>query len=149
MDIPKFGQGGEAGMSDIRDVPGLWCDDITFCQERCGWKSCPRNSENIRDRTVPHSFSVEIPQDCPKKHNCGVTMARNALAMLENQEPVDMEIEGGGNSWWYVCEECRGSVDTSDRFCRHCGRPFRNRKCAGCKDDCPQTGNFVCPNGKL
>ena len=67
----------------------------------------------------------------------------------QNQEPVDIEIEGGGNSWWYVCEECRGAVDTSDKFCRHCGRPFRKRKCAGCKDDCPQTGNFVCPNGKL
>ena len=67
----------------------------------------------------------------------------------QGQEPVDVEIEGGGNSWWYVCEECRGAVDTSDRFCRHCGRPFRKRKCAGCKDDCPKEGNFVCPNGKL
>lgn len=52
---------------DIRDIDGLWCDDITFCQEECGWKSCPRNKKNIRDRTVPHSFSVEIPEDCPKR----------------------------------------------------------------------------------
>lgn len=83
------------------------------------------------------------------EQNCGVTMARNALVLLKEREPVDIEIEGGGNSWWYVCEECRGTVDTSDRFCRHCGRPFRKGKCAGCKDDCPQTWNFVCPNGKL
>lgn len=53
---------------DIRtDVPGLWCDDIAFCPEKCGWKSCPRNQANIRDKTVPHLFSVEIPQDCPKQ----------------------------------------------------------------------------------
>ena len=56
---------------DIREVDGLWCDDITFCPERCGWKSCPRNNENIRDRRVPHSFSIEIPQDCPKKQEGG------------------------------------------------------------------------------
>ena len=51
---------------DIRDIDGLWCDDITFCPERCGWKDCPRNKQNIRDKTIPHSFSVEIPQDCPR-----------------------------------------------------------------------------------
>lgn len=54
-------------MIDIRkDVDGLWCDDITFCPERCGWLSCPRNEQNIRDRQIPHSFSVGIPLDCPK-----------------------------------------------------------------------------------
>lgn len=51
---------------DIRDVPGMWCDDITFCPEECKTKSCPRNSKNIRDRTVPHSFFMEKPDDCPK-----------------------------------------------------------------------------------
>lgn len=55
---------------DIRDIDGMWCDDITFCSERCGWKSCPRNQKNIRDRTIPHSFLVEIPQDCPKRKEC-------------------------------------------------------------------------------
>lgn len=51
----------------IRKIDDLWCDDITFCQEQCEWRSCPRNQQNIRDRTIPHSYSVEIPQDCPKK----------------------------------------------------------------------------------
>lgn len=49
----------------------------------------------------------------------------NAIAILQKQEPCVIEIEGGGPSWWYVCEECHGSVDSSDSFCRHCGRPFR------------------------
>lgn len=52
--------------TDIRDIDGLWCDDITFCPELCNWESCPRNQQNIRDRSVPHSFSVGIPEDCPK-----------------------------------------------------------------------------------
>lgn len=52
--------------TDIREIDGLWCDDITFCKEQCGWKSCPRNKQNIRDRTIPHSFQVGIPLDCPK-----------------------------------------------------------------------------------
>ena len=53
-------------MADIREIEGLWCDDITFCPVRCGWKDCPRNKQNIRDKTIPHSFSVGIPIDCPK-----------------------------------------------------------------------------------
>lgn len=53
-------------MYDIREIDGLWCDDITFCPKRCGWLSCPRNERNIRDRRIPHSFSVGIPLDCPK-----------------------------------------------------------------------------------
>ena len=53
---------------DIRkDVPGLWCDDITFCQEKCEWKDCPRNSNNIRDKKIPHSYFVDTPDDCPKR----------------------------------------------------------------------------------
>ena len=56
---------------DIRDIQGLWCDDITFCPEKCGWKDCPRNVLNIRDHSIPHSFSVGVPSDCPKEENDG------------------------------------------------------------------------------
>ena len=48
------------------DIEGMWCDDITFCQEHCERIDCPRNSYNIRDRRVPHSYSLERPKDCPK-----------------------------------------------------------------------------------
>lgn len=52
---------------DIREISGLWCDDITFCQEKCDMRDCPRNQCNIRDHNIPHSFSVERPKDCPKE----------------------------------------------------------------------------------
>lgn len=50
----------------IRDFDEMYCDDITFCAEQCGLESCPRNNKNIRDKTIPHSFSVGRPSDCPK-----------------------------------------------------------------------------------
>lgn len=50
----------------IRDFDEMYCDDITFCAEQCGLESCPKNNKNIRDKTIPHSFSVGRPSDCPK-----------------------------------------------------------------------------------
>ena len=49
---------------------------------------------------------------------------RMALDALKN-EPKAMEIEGGGSSWWYVCPECHGAIDSKDRFCRHCGQAVK------------------------
>ena len=49
------------------DVPGLYCDDITFCWNHCERTDCPRNSCNIRDRNVPHSYTKDVPSDCPKQ----------------------------------------------------------------------------------
>ena len=51
---------------DIRGIVGLWCDDITFCPKKeCKRVKCPRNQANIRDPSIPHSFFVERPPDCP------------------------------------------------------------------------------------
>lgn len=82
-----------------------------------------------------------------------------ALELIKEQEPADIEMEGGGSTWWYVCGECHGAVDSSDLFCRHCGRPFRKKKngCDGCtykgSNDCAlrlkDSENIYCPNGKL
>ena len=48
------------------DIPGLYCDDIAFCWGPCEMGKCPRNPANIRDRSVPHLFTKEAPEDCPK-----------------------------------------------------------------------------------
>lgn len=42
--------------------------------------------------------------------------------------PVSAEIEGGGNTWFFVCGECHGAIDGKDKFCRYCG-------CAVCWDE--------------
>ena len=40
--------------------------------------------------------------------------------------PQEIEIEGGGSTWWYVCPECHGTIDQGDHFCRHCGQALKN-----------------------
>jgi len=44
-------------------------------------------------------------------------------AVAEHFKPVQIELEGGGTTWWHVCEDCHGAIDENDLFCRHCGRP--------------------------
>lgn len=36
--------------------------------------------------------------------------------------PVKTEIEGDRWNWYYVCEDCHGSVNWKDEICIHCGR---------------------------
>lgn len=45
--------------------------------------------------------------------------------VAEQFTPVEIEMEGGGSTWWHVCGECHGPIDRSDSFCRHCGRPVK------------------------
>ena len=96
---------GEVGMTDIREVCGLWCDDITFCSERCGWKSCPRNKENIRDRAIPHSFSVEIPVDCPKR---GKWICEEVPAMTMGGEVISTMLHQ--QKELVLCKDCKHGV---------------------------------------
>lgn len=43
-------------------------DDITFCADNCKNKKCFRNPVNIKDRTIPHSYSYLKDTDyCPYK----------------------------------------------------------------------------------
>ena len=46
----------------------------------------------------------------------------SAAEHLRKLIPQDMELEGGGSTWWYVCPECHGAIDRADRFCKHCGQ---------------------------
>ena len=50
---------------------------------------------------------------------------RRAAEILKGQEPREMELEGGGNTWWYVCPECHGAIDCTDHFCRNCGQALK------------------------
>jgi len=36
--------------------------------------------------------------------------------------PAGTDLEGGGHSWCYVCEECHGIVGKDDCYCRNCGQ---------------------------
>lgn len=47
------------------------------------------------------------------------------LGLLKEQEPLPAEMEGGGSTWWMVCGDCHGSIDTNDHYCKHCGRKVK------------------------
>lgn len=45
----------------------MWEDDITFCPVKdCNRTTCYRHQCKIRNPEQPHSYSVDIPKDCPK-----------------------------------------------------------------------------------
>ena len=45
---------------------------------------------------------------------------------LERMEPAEIELEGGGSTWWHVCGDCHGAIDERDLYCRHCGRKLKH-----------------------
>ena len=42
---------------DSQKIGGYMMDDITFCMDDCGVVRCERHPSNIKDRTIPHSYS--------------------------------------------------------------------------------------------
>lgn len=48
-------------------------------------------------------------------------MLEKAAKQIEGRKKVHAEIEGGGTTWFYVCDECHTAIDTYDKFCRQCG----------------------------
>ena len=51
-----------------------------------------------------------------------IKMLEETRDCLNRWKPKQIEIEGGGSNWWYVCPECHGAIDRQDHFCRHCGQ---------------------------
>ena len=64
---------------------------------------------------------VTMCGECPYTvRNC-LDMKRDMYTLVK-QQTAEAELEGGGHTWFFVCGECHGSIDTHDKFCRHCGR---------------------------
>jgi len=156
---------------DIRKIDGMWCDDITFCQEECSWMNCPRNSKNIRDKTIPHSFSVEIPMDCPKKvgkeissrimDDVGNIINEITTRVVETQDEFIFQTISG---WWenstqmviskkeltdaltlhkklVRCKDCKHGFRLDDTNYIVCGRPFASNRET-------HTEEWFCADGK-
>lgn len=52
-------------------------------------------------------------------------LMEKAIGGLRRNIPQEMEIEGSGSSWWYVCPECHEIVGWKDRFCSNCGQAVK------------------------
>lgn len=44
---------------------------------------------------------------------------------FKEEEATTAEIEGGGSTWWIVCGDCHGPIDTNDHYCKHCGKKVK------------------------
>lgn len=93
-------------------------------------KSCGKcrrfEVENDQDVQILSSGEVLVENDlrCAHLDEC-VRIYQEMKKWETDRKPVEIELEGGGSNWWYVCEECRGSVSDQDDYCKHCGVPFK------------------------
>ena len=77
--------------------------------------------------------------------NCRLNMMHDVLSVIEQmeqrikqfmqeQEPLEPVVFGNGKTfeeaetWWYGCPVCKKPVDTTDNFCRKCGRAITWQK---------------------
>lgn len=51
-----------------------------------------------------------------------VELVYDPSILEEYRKEHEPELEGGGSSWWYVCPECHGPIDSDENPCRHCGQ---------------------------
>lgn len=73
-------------------------------------------------------IATAIRTEAPEKSFFFWKMAglmEKAIGGLRRNIPQEMETEGGGSTWWYVCPECHGAIDKQDGFCRHCGQAVK------------------------
>ena len=76
-----------------------------------------------------HGLDCELNEeykDCPYRGcetGCIVTIAKDAIALLRDQEPVkpSKTLDGNGNLW-RDCGECGGVLPKHAQYCPTCGR---------------------------
>jgi len=80
-----------------------------------GFELCANGKPCIGEKFMKCPFSPRNNSE----PNCGVTMARFALALLKEQEPVKPFKEGYND---YDCSRCGAGLRATDRYCPNCGR---------------------------
>ena len=67
-----------------------------------------------------------------RKADYWALICKNALALLEEQEPMKPIVTEGaydddfpGATLWYSCGECSAPIDYKDKYCWHCGRAVK------------------------
>ena len=79
-------------------------------------------------KTAFHEIAVDLRETNQKVSYESFKISEvsgKAIDGLRRNIPEEMEMEGGGTSWWYVCPECHGAIDNSDQYCRHCGQAVK------------------------
>lgn len=76
-----------------------------------------------------HGIDCELSgayKDCPYRGcetGCVVTIAKDAIALLEEQKPVKLKIYNKNPGvWWYLCGNCESPISQGYMLCPTCGR---------------------------
>ena len=80
-------------------------------------------------RTMFMQLAIALRETNPEKSYANFDhsqICERAVNELTRNKPQEIEIEGGGYNWWYVCPECHGAIDRADHFCKHCGQAVKN-----------------------
>lgn len=113
-------------------LSGMFCDDISFCPKECKRTSCMRNKVNIQDKTIPHSYFMEIPPDCPKEKERTAT------------DPEWIPMDNHPSSISFICPHCQMPV-----YYHHGSSSASRRKSNTMKrcpfEYCPWCGKKVTP----
>ena len=72
--------------------------------------------------------AIRFREEAPGLSYLQRTYAKKTKKAEDRLTPVKKEWEGGGGSWFALCEECRGQVGQSDLYCRHCGRALNDEE---------------------
>ena len=100
---------------------GQQCESVVT-----GVKELIKQLEEIK--TAFHEIAVDLRETNQKVSYESFQVSEvsgKAIDELRRNIPEEMEMEGGGTSWWYVCPECHGAIDNSDHYCRHCGQAVK------------------------
>lgn len=100
---------------------GQQCESVVS-----GVEELIRQLEEIK--TAFHEIAVDLRETNQKISYESFQISEvsgKAIDGLRRNIPEEMEMEGGGTSWWYVCPECHGAIDNRDSYCRHCGQAVK------------------------
>ena len=75
-------------------------------------------------RTAARELAETDPENSARLTVLADAMNTAWKAVMQ-QIPQETEIEGGGNSWWFVCPECHGGVIKKQGWCQNCGQRLK------------------------
>ena len=52
----------------------------------------------------------------------GCDMIKDAIELLEKEEPVKPKKVGAFHTWWYVCGACGTDINPHDKYCHEHGK---------------------------
>ena len=110
---------GNAGLEPIEGAEESFQTDSEICQVLREWL---REMESGARQSRPEP-------DVPK-----VVELKEWQRLVENKPPerldlmddaVEVELEGSGATWWYVCSDCRREVSLLEKVCPSCRKRLR------------------------